>query len=56
MTEGIRSAITEGVATKADLLALELRLTQHVDRQKWFILVGVGALLAVARALEALFG
>jgi len=44
VTETIRSAVTEGVATKADLAALELRLT-------WRILGGVGALLAVAVAV-----
>jgi len=47
VTETIRSAVTEGVATKADLAALELRLT-------WRILGGVGALLAVAVAVARL--
>lgn len=47
ITETIRVAVSEDVATKADLAALELRLT-------WRILGGVGALLAVAVAVARL--
>lgn len=47
ITETIRVAVSEDAATKADLAALELRLT-------WRILGGVGALLAVAVAVARL--
>jgi len=45
--ETIRGAVAEDVATKADLAALELRLTRR-------ILGGVGPLLAVAVAVARL--
>lgn len=47
VADAIRVAVSEDVATKADLAALELRLT-------WRILGGVGALLAVAVAIARL--
>ncbi len=47
ITKTIHGAFSEEVATKADLAALELRLT-------WRILGGVGALLAVAFAVARL--
>ena len=49
VTEAIRAAVTEGVATKSDLAALELRLT-------WRILGGVAALLALATAIDRFLG
>ena len=49
VTEAIRAAVAEGVATKADLAAVELRLT-------WRILGGVAVLLALASAVDRMLG
>ena len=49
VTEAIRAAVTEGVATKADLEQLRADLT-------WRMVLIVGALLALATALDRLLG
>lgn len=56
ITETIRSAVTEGVATQADLAALEARLTERINAQTWRILGGVFALLALWTAVDRLLG
>ena len=49
VTEAIRAAVAEGVAMKADLAVVELRLT-------WRILGGVAVLLALATAVDRMLG
>ena len=49
VTEAIRAAVTQGVATKADLEKLRADLT-------WRMVLVVGALLALATAIDRLLG
>ncbi len=49
VTEAIRAAVTEGVATKSDLETLRADLT-------WRMVLVVGALLALATAVDRLLG
>ena len=49
VTEAIRAAVTQGVATKADLEQLRADLT-------WRMVLVVGALLALATAVDRLLG
>ena len=49
VTEAIRAAVTEGVATKPDLETLRADLT-------WRMVLVVGALLALATAVDRLLG
>ncbi len=56
ITATIRGAVTEGVATQADLAALETRLTERINAQTWRVLGGVFALLAPWTAVDRLLG
>lgn len=49
VTEAIRAAVTQGVATKVDLEKLRADLT-------WRMVLVVGALLALATAIDRLLG
>jgi len=50
----IRTAVTEGAATKADLADLKAEIRAELNALTWRILGGVGLLLALFTAFERL--